>query len=206
MELGVSYNNRLLFVGKTRTGKTVLARELITQFAKKEKDLQIITIDPKHELRAFGDGETIDAPKLATEYNKKAKYQVIQSYHWNDALDNMVDKIMARGHAIVNLLEMGGIATANSVPDGITRLWTQGAGKGVGAIAQLQFPKRNPGVVKSQSEFIFMFRLNPLEDRQEMLNYIPDKKILQKIPKYFFWLYHDDLDSAVYCKPLELKK
>lgn len=206
MELSLSYNNRLLFVGKTRTGKSVLARELIKPFAKKHKELQVITIDPKHELTVFGDGETIDTPKLVKEYNNKVKYQVIQAYHWNSALDDMVDKIMKRGHAIVNLMEMGGIATATSVPDGITRLWTQGAGKGIGAWAQIQFPKRNPGVIKSQSEFIFLFRLNPLSDRQEMLNYIPDERILKKIEKYFFWMYHDDLDEAVFCSPIELKK
>lgn len=206
-ELGISYNNRLLFVGKTRTGKTYLANYLLGQFVRKHENLQIVTLDPKHERRNFSkDGESIDFPKLVTRYDKKARFQCFQSYRWSQELEDTVDILLKRGSAIFDLDEVGGIATASSVPDGITRLWTQGGGKGVGAWAKIQFPKRVPGVIKSQSEFFFMFRINPEEDRNDMMNYIPDRKILQKIPKRYYWLYHDDMDEAILVKPLELGK
>ncbi len=204
MDLSISYNNRLLFIGKTRTGKTYLANYLLEKFAKKHEKLQVITLDPKHERRQFGNGETMEFPKLVTKYDKKARFQVFQSYRWSQELEDVVDILLKRGSAIFDLDEVGGIATASSVPDGITRLWTQGGGKGVGAWAKIQFPKRVPGVIKSQSEFYFMFRLNDDEHRQDMLNYIPDRRILQKIEKRYYWLYHDDMDKAVLVKPLDL--
>ena len=206
MDLNISYNKRLSFVGKTRTGKTFLANHLLEQFQRRTKDLQIILIDPKHERRVFGDGQSLSAPKLVTEYKKNVPVQCFQTYHWNDALDDMVDKLLKRGKAIVDLDEIGGIATAMSVPEGIERLATQGGGKGVGFWSKYQKPRGLPKVIKSQSEYFFLFRLNPEEDRQDMLNYIPDKRILQKIQKYFFWLYHDDMDEAVLVKPLEIGK
>lgn len=204
MELGISHNKRISFVGKTRTGKSVLCNHLLSFFQHK-KDLQIIIIDPKHERRIFGDGKTYDKPKLVESYNSKAKVQVFQQYRWGENLDEMVDKILKRGNAIVSLEELGGIASATQVPDGIVRLATQGGGKSVGLWAQYQKPTGVPKVIKSQSEYFFLFRLNPVEDRKDMLNYIPDDSILKKIDKYFFWLYNDDMDIAVLVKPLEIK-
>lgn len=203
MDLQISHNKRVSFVGKTRTGKTFLANHLLGHFQRKQ-DLQIILLDPKHERRVFGDGESIDAPKLVTKYHKNSRVQCFQSYHWSEELDNVVDKLLKRGNAIVDLDELGGIASATSVPDGITRLATQGGGKGVGLWAKYQKPLGVPKVIKSQSEYFFLFRLNPHEDRKDMLNYMPDTRILKKIEKYWFWLYHDDMDTAVLCKPLEV--
>jgi hypothetical protein len=171
-----------------------------------KKDLQIIIIDPKHERRIFGDGKSYDKPKLVTAYSSKIKVQCFQQYRWGTNLDDMVDKLLKRGNAIVSLEELGGIASATQVPDGIVRLATQGGGKGVGLWAQYQKPTGIPKVIKSQSEYFFLFRLNPTEDRKDMLNYIPDEQILKKIEKYFYWLYSDDMDRAVFVKPLEIKK
>lgn len=205
MNINISYNKRLAFIGKTRSGKTFLANHLLSHF-QKQKDLQIILLDPKHERTKFGDGSSLDVPKLVTRYNKKLKVQCFQEYHWNSALDDMVDQLLKRGNAIFDLDEIGGIATANSVPDGITRLWTQGGGKGVGAWAKFQKPLGIPKVIKSQSEYFFMFRINPLDDRKDMLNYISDEQILRKIPLRYFWLYHDEQDKAVLLKPIQIKK
>lgn len=201
----ITYNKRLSFIGKTRTGKSFLARYLLSKFERRE-DLQIIFLDPKHETATFGDGSSILTPKLVKSYSKKYKVQIFQEYHWNAALEDTVDIILKRGNAIFVLDEIGGIATATQVPEGITRLWTQGGGKGVGSWACYQKPLGIPKVIKSQSEYFFMFRINPLNDRKEMLNYIPDEKILKKIEKYYFWLYQDDMDVAKLIKPLDIKK
>jgi hypothetical protein len=205
MDIDLSYNKRLAFIGKTRSGKTFLANHLLSHF-QKQKDIQIILLDPKHERRKFGDGSSLEGPKLVKEYKKNIKVQCFQEYHWNPSLDDTVDQILKRGKVIFDLDEIGGIATANSVPDGITRLWTQGGGKGVGAWSKFQKPLGIPKVIKSQSEYFFMFRINPLDDRKDMLNYIPDEQILQKIPLRYFWLFHDDLDTATLIKPIKLKK
>lgn len=200
--ISIQPNKRFTFIGKTRSGKSFLAWFFLRQFAE-DKTRQIIFIDPKHERKKFGDGSTLDKPKLVKKYDKNAHVQIFQSYTWTDELEHMVDMVLKRGNAIVVLDELGGIANAASVPTGITRLWTQGGGKGVGAWAMLQFPKRTPQVIKSQTELFFMFRLNSLEHRKEMLDYIPDKRIVtDKLPLKYFWLYSDDMDTAIKIKPI----
>jgi len=186
-------------------GKTFLANYLAKQFARKVPDLQMVFIDPKFERRAFGDGETIDKPKLVTKYNPKIRFQCFQSYNWTSELEDMTMQIMKRGTAIVDLDELGGLATAQVVPDGITRLATQGRGKGVGLWSKYQKPLGVPKVLKSQSEYFFLFRLTPHEDRREMMNYIPDEAILERIPKFYYWLYHDEMENAILVKPIDIK-
>jgi hypothetical protein len=205
MSIVIQPNKRLLFVGKTRSGKTYLANYLLKQIQKKIPDQQIIIIDPKHELVQFDKkGKEIEAPKLVEKYDDKASFQVFQSYTWIEPLDRMVDVVLKRGKVTVVLLELGGLATATSIPSGITRLWTQGGGKDVGAWAQIQQPRRVPSIIKSQSEHFFLFRINPVTERQDLLNYIPDEQILQRCEKYWFWYYSDDLDVAQLYSPIKI--
>ena len=202
-EIKIAPNRRYTFVGKTRSGKSFLAWFLLRRFSQADKNRQIIFIDPKHEHRKFGKGDSIDTPKLVSTYDPKARVQIFQTYEWTQELERMVDAVLKRGNAIVVLDELGGIATATHVPTGITRLWTQGGGKGVGAWAMIQFPKRVPKVIKSQSEMFFMFRITDAKDRADMHDYIPDRNIVDKaLPKHFFWLYSDDMDEALKVKPI----
>jgi len=203
-QISIAYNKRLLFIGKTRSGKSYLSRVLMNQF-KKVKDLQIIIIDPKHEIKKFGDGSSLEKPKLVTEYQDKLKVQVFQTFEWLPSLDRMIDKVLKRGKAIVCFDELGGLATASHVPSGITRLWTQGGGKGVGAWSLIQFPKRVPLVIKSQSEHIFLFRINSKEDRKAILDFIPDERIVPKpLPNRYFWHYEEGNDAAQKFKPIKI--
>jgi len=201
--INLAYNKRLLFIGKTRSGKTFLSRIFMRMFARRVPDLQIIIIDPKHEIRKFGKGATLDTPKLVTRYSK-VKVQVFQTFEWIPALDEMVDKLLIRGKAIVCLDEMGGIATANSVPSGLIRLWTQGGGKGVGSWALIQYPRRVPLVIKSQSEHFFMFRINNKDDRKTIADFIPDTRIINDVvPPHWFWYYGEGDDIATKFKPVK---
>jgi DNA helicase HerA-like ATPase len=199
----ISYNKRVLFIGKTRSGKSYLSRFLVKQFMT-TPDLQVIIIDPKHEWKKFGDGSSLDRPLLVTKYEKDIKVQVFQTFEWIPALDTMIDKILKRGKAIVVFDELGGLATASQVPNGITRLWTQGGGMGVGSWALIQQPKRVPLVIKSQSEIFFMFRINSAQHRKDIQDFIPDDRVIKNpLPNRYFWLYEEGMDKAVLIKPIK---
>lgn len=201
--LKIQPNKRLIFVGKTRSGKTFLAKQLLRMILDRTKDTQVIFIDPKHETTFFGNGEDLEHPKLVEKYNSKVRVQVFQTFTWNEHLEHMVDAVLKRGNAIVVLDEIGGIATATTVPTGITRLWTQGGGKNVGAWSLVQFPRRIPSVIKTQSEHWFIFRLNSLDERKELLNFIPDSSILEKLEKYYFKYFNDDMDTCTLFSPIK---
>ena len=205
MELTLKPNMRLTFVGKTRSGKTFLSWYLLRVFTARNKDLQVVKIDPKHEHRKFGKGETLDTMKLVTRYEPKTRFQVFQSFTWNDQLEDMVTQVLKRGNVIVDLDELGGIASATTVPTGITRLWTMGGGKGVGAWSKMQRPSRVPQVIKTQSECFFIFRINSMEDRKHLTEYISDDRLVtQKLPLKYFWVFTDDMDKAILCKPIKI--
>src|ERR1700676_2306090 len=119
-QIGIQPNKRYTFIGKTRSGKSFLAWYLLRHFAR-NKERQIIFIDPKHEHKSFGDGKSLDWPKLVTKYDPKAHVQIFQTFKWIPALDDMVDKVLKRGNVIVVLDELGGLANAMTVPDGLTR-------------------------------------------------------------------------------------
>lgn len=204
--LNVSHNKRLLFIGKTRSGKSYLSRYFLKLFSR-DTTRQIIIIDPKHELRQFGDGTSLDYPKLVKKYDDKIRFQVFQTFKWIPELDDMVDKLLKRGNAIVLFDELGGLCDANNVPMGITRLWTQGGGKGVGAWALIQVPRRVPLVIKSQSELFFMFRINSLEHRKAILDFLPDIRVVKEVlPNRYFWVYEEGMDRAIKCKPIKTRQ
>jgi hypothetical protein len=202
-QLTLRYNQRLLFIGKTRSGKSFLSRALMQNFAR-DKDLQIIIIDPKHEWKKFGKGDSLSSPRLVTKYMEKVRIQIFQTFTWIPALDEMIDKILLRGKAIVIFDELGGLADANKVPDGIMRLWSQGGGKGVGAWALIQRPKRVPLIIKEQSEVFFMFRIISLEQRKAIQDFISDIRVIeQALPKFYFWVYEEGWDKAILARPIK---
>jgi hypothetical protein len=204
VQISIKPNKRYTFFGKTRSGKSFLAWYMLRAFSKDPKR-QIIFIDAKFEHKQFGDGKVLDFPKLVKKYDPKAHVQIIQTFHWTADLDAMVDKLLLRGNAIVVLDELGGIADAHSAPKGIIKLWTQGGGKGVGAWAMLQTCSGTPSVIKKQTEMYFMFKMNDENERKDIVKYIPDKRIVQeRLPLHYFWLFSDDMDAAIKCKPIKV--
>jgi hypothetical protein len=52
-----------------------------------------------------------------------------------------------------------------------------------------------------------MFRINSADDRKDMMDYIPDRRIVfDRLPLKYFWLYSDDMDKAIKCKPIVIPK
>lgn len=117
----------------------------------------------------------------------------------------MVNQVLERGKVIVVFDELGGLATARVVPDSMTRLYTQGRGKGVGAWTMMQSVKKYPTVIKQQTELFFIFKINDAEDRKDLYAFVPDIRVIQtRIPKWFFWVYRDDWDEAIYFAPIKV--
>lgn len=203
----IAYNKRLTFIGKTGSGKSFLAWSLLGLLLAKIKGLQVIIVDPKHEHTHFGGGESLDKPKLVQKYEEDTRVQVIQVWNWTAALDDLVAKSFERGKVIVVFQELGGLATSRVIPDGMTKLCTQGRGKGVGAWFMIQSVKKYPTVVKQQTEIFFVFRITDANDRKEVLAYVPDVRVAEtRLPKRFFWVFVDDWDSAVLFQPIVVSK
>lgn len=160
----------------------------------------------------FGDGTSLDRPKLVNAYDPGARVQIFQTWVWTEALDDMIDKVLTRvtpdgqrGRVIIVFDELGGLASSNVVPWGLIRIYTQGRGKGVGAWAMFQGVKGYPTVIKKQTEIWFIFRITDENDRGDLYAYVHDPQVIdRKIPRRYFWLYDDEWDTAMYFKPIKV--
>lgn len=211
-------DKRLLLLGKTRSGKSFMARWLL-KLARKRK-WRIVIVDPKkdwmgrgRERRPFAEGKslgTVDSPVLVSEFRPELAVQIFQPAEWNQQCANFCTAIMAVGYTIIYWDEITQLVTASFVPIEFSILWTQGAALSVGAWCGSQIPRRIPTIVKDQAEIWFMFRLLSKKDRQIVEGYIPTEQtpelIESPLPVRWFWFWEDTMPAPVLVKPLHIEQ
>lgn len=213
-------DQRYLFLGKTRSGKSFLARYLL-KLARRKK-WRIVIVDPKRdwmgrgkERRPFAENNkkslgTVDSPRLVTEFDPGLAVQIFQPVQWSEDCARFFLAIMAVGNTIVYFDEITQLVTASHVPIEFNILWTQGAALSVGAWCATQRPRNIPLIVKDQAEMWFIFRILSLEDRKIIVGYVPveDMPIVwqQPLPYRYFWFWEDHMERPILVKPLNITK
>lgn len=208
---------RLLFLGQTGSGKSVLARFLL-KLARK-RGWRIVIIDPKKDWMIYMNKKykfatkglgTVDSPWLVTEFDKRLAVQIIQPHRWNPDIAKFLRDVIAEKNTIVYIDEIAQLASATVVPDEINIIWTQGRSIRVGGWCATQRPKRIPVVVKDQSEIWFMFRVNSRDDRKITEGYLPleeePRVVAHALPKRWFWYWEDSMTRPLLIRPLDLKE
>jgi DNA helicase HerA-like ATPase len=165
-----------MFLGKTGSGKSFLARYLLKLAYARGWRIEIV--DPKKDwmIRLQADGSrklipfgkkpgTVDSPVLVSSFNRELHCQIIQPVQWDKTMDRFADDIMKVKNTIIYFDEVTQLASANSVPLKMRILFTQGRSKNVGAWSGSQRPVRIPEDVKGQAEVWFIFKLTSQKDR-----------------------------------------
>ena len=207
-------DQRLLFLGKTASGKTFLARYLLKlAYA---KGWRIVIVDPKKDWMGRGLAKkrfgkrpgTVDAPVLVTGFDKTLRCQIIQPVTWDARMDAMAAAIMKEGNTIIYFDEVSQLANANAIPLRMKILFTQGRSLNVGAWSGSQRPVMIPEDVKSQAEVWFIFRLTKKKDREVVEGYVPVEEtpelVRKSLPYRYFWFYEDSMSKPVLIAPLKL--
>lgn len=210
-------DQRRIYIGKTRSGKSVKARQDL-KVARLRK-WRIVIVDPKRdwmgrgkERRPYADEKslgTVDNPRLVTEFDPSLAVQIIHPVQWDDSVEKFLKAIMVAGYTIVYFDEITQLVTASFVPIAFAVLWTQGGALYVSAWCTTQFPRRIPIIVMDQAEIWYIFRVLRLEDRKTIGEYIPVEEtpelVAKPLPVYWFWFWEDTMPKPVLVRPVKMK-
>lgn len=210
MKLNIDPSERWIVLGKTGSGKSEFAKHLLRQVSQK---MPVVIVDPKeywlgkHPVwAARKEPGTIDKPHLVNKFNPKWRVQILQpDEEDDDRLARMCHDVLKAGNIFIYFDETEGIATANSVPFYLRRIWKTGRALGVGAWVSSQAPTGIPKIFKSQAEKFITFRVGD-EDIDLVSSLVhSDKEELRDLGKYE-WLYYDtEQQHAEWNPPIPFK-
>ncbi len=152
----ILHNDRVLIVGKTRSGKSVLARHIASQFT----GCRLTLIDPKDDEYRFPGVEPARSP---SELDLQAPIShFVPTYLSDDEYEEVFDLLWrARGPRVIQLDESYGPTRANFAPKGLRLCVQQGAKHNIGLIACSQRPVNIESTLRTEAEHIIIFNPPP---------------------------------------------
>jgi hypothetical protein len=147
----VRHNDRVLIIGKTQSGKSVLARHLATYFT----GCRLTLVDPKAGDLGLGveparRPEELDLAAPVSHYVPTTlepdEYEELFSLLWQ-----------AKGPRMIWLDECFGPTKAGFAPQGLRLIVQQGARHDIGLIACTQRPVNIESTLRTEPEHIFVF-------------------------------------------------
>lgn len=193
-QLAIGPNQRVIAVGKTRSGKSVLVRTYLAGYR------NVVCLDTKGDVKwpeagrvpvythlkdlgQLGAGKAIFRPKLS----ERSPEHYDAFFRW----------IFERGNTILWVDEIYSICEGQEIPFYLKALLTQGAALGIGVWICTQRPKFVPNFCFSEAEHFFVFRLNLEEDRAKVASWA-GKSVMDNPPgKHGFWYVNPDMDHPV---------
>lgn len=209
MKLSIDLSKRKVFIGKTGSGKTFLAKTMM-QLVSNTTQWPIIIIDsPDHYWYKQADPPrsgpgTVDAPRLITDGRlhdmQKIKVQIYQPGipgYKDAALLSLLRQVYDRRNCLIYFDEIVGIVDPSHFPEEFMTLWAQGRKINIAAWAAMQRPMHVPEMVMSQAEDWYVFRTPGITDRQKIAGYLNTPAIAKRmIPPRQFWYFGADSDEA----------
>lgn len=196
-------DERVFIAGKTGSGKTVLARQMLA------RTTRLIVIDPKARLDNW-DTEDYDAvSRDAIRRGERIRVRVLLPIEEDiqPFVDEVIKLAYSAGNIVVYIDEVYGIIDPGDKPTKwLTALYTRGREQEVGVVAVSQRPAWVPLFMMSEADHFFSFRLNIPEDRKRMMEVTGMTEVVKPIYDiHGFYYYHNGAREAQYVERLHLR-
>lgn len=216
-------SQRVFIVGKTRSGKSTMARYLLKEVVKAGG--RVFIIDPKKDWQGRAPHRvpygvptsdfkgSVDSPILTSHFNPDYRVSIYEPAEWDKNMDNIMLEAIKTGYTTIYIDEIKQLVPATYAPKNLQIAYTQGAAAGVGVWGGVQRPKGIPEIMKDQAEVWIVFRVKKREDRADIGTYICEDNeqphmlpgILRRPLQYrWFIFYEDSMLAPVLCMPLQL--
>lgn len=180
----IKNDERVLFVGATGTGKTVLAKYLISGLNR------IVVIDPKFTFKAPGFKKRSGLPIFAKEY--KIIYRPRRTE--DVRLAEFLFDCFKTGNITIYIDELSTLSDMFPVSrEVLSDMARTGRERRVSLWSCLQRPRWVPRVMITEAEVMLIFNMRGLEDRRYMAEFT-DPDVVEKIPRFHFWYYRPEVE------------
>lgn len=180
-------NDRVLIAGKTGSGKTWFARNMLSGVSR------LVVIDPKANLT---DWDTREADgKTFREFARGADLRLRLIPPVTDDPEGWYESQFAElyeiGEHTLYIDEAYAVVPPGARPGKyLNALYTRGRERGIGVWASTQRPTWIPLFLISEADWLVVFRLNLLDDRKRIAS-IAGPNILRPVPNpHGFWIYN----------------
>jgi energy-coupling factor transporter ATP-binding protein EcfA2 len=215
-------SQRVFIVGKTRSGKSTMARYLLKEVVKAGG--RVFIIDPKKDwmgrpphrvtygvLTSEFRG-SVDNPIKIDHFDPSIRVSIYEPSEWDTKLDAIIKKAIEIGYTTIYIDEIKQLVPNTFAPKQLMIAYTQGASAGVGVWGGVQRPKGIPEVMKDQAEVWIIFRVKKMEDRKDISTYVVEENESMRLPPMFrrplqprwFIFFEDTMNEPVLCMPLVL--
>lgn len=175
-------DERVIFVGRTGSGKTTLADKLIRFLG-----YRTVVIDPKHRWEFPG-------YKLVQRYDPSASTirQVFrprddEQEDWRDATE-FLESVWGYGiPTVVYIDELTRLSTPRRTPSILADFVRLGRQAGMGTWYASQRPKDCPSLFLSEADYWYMFDLRYVADREKCVGFLGENVIERIHEPYAFW-------------------
>lgn len=189
--ISIRAGDRCFIVGTTGSGKTYLARKLLSPQS------DVIVVDPKHGF------EWESVPKhgggvITSDFREVVRHEGPAPLIYRPSLSECSVGIpwfwvwiWSRENTIVYVDEVSAITKPTTIPYEFARCIQMGRSKNIGVWCGTQRPARVPIVILSEAEHDFVFRLRNPADAKRMAEYTDPEILRNPAHGHECWYYGD---------------
>ncbi len=173
----INNDERVMFVGKTGYGKTVLAKHFLTRMNR------VLVIDPKHTFKLDGYRRAKSLPIYGKDFHIVYRPRRDDDEHLGD----LVYRLNKMRDVTIYCDELS--TTADMFPYTTSMLADvarTGRERHVSLWNAVQRPRWTPRVFFTEAEVFFLFNLRSGEDRGYMAQFV-GPEVIDQIEKFNFW-------------------